>query len=283
MQIAAAAALWSTSGFFVKAPWFEAWPEESRGSLLAFWRSFFALVILLPLVRRRSWRWQMVPMVASFSLMIWSYLSAMVYGPAANAIWLQYLAPVWVLFLARLFLGEQPVRDDWTMIGFCFAGVGLIIAMEFQYGSIYATCLGLLSGLGYAGVILSLRTMRDVDAVWLITLNHCGGILLLLPWVLQNTHHVPWGSYVALAFFGIMQMSVPYILFARGLRTTGAAEASLLTLIEPLLLPVWVFVAWRHHPTYSPPPIWTWIGGGLILTGLASRYLKHLVLATRSR
>jgi DME family drug/metabolite transporter len=282
-QIALAAVLWSTSGFFVKAPWFEAWPEDSRGALLAFWRSFFALVLLLPLLRRPAWRWPMLPMVVCFALMIWSFLSAMVYRPAANAIWLQYLAPVWVLIVGSLFLGEHPDRKDWTMFGFCFAGVGLIFAMELRYGSTYATCLGILSGLAYAGVILCLRRIRDVDSVWLITLNHAGSILLLLPWVLQNTHHLPATSYVALAFFGVVQMSVPYILFARGLRSTTAAEASMLTLIEPLLLPVWVFVAWHNHESYSSPPPWTLIGGGLILTGLASRYLPSLVRSWRSR
>ena len=275
--------LWSTSGFFVKAPWFEGWPEDSRGALLAFWRSFFALILLLPLIRRPTWRWQMAPMVVCFALMIWSFLSAMVYRPAANAIWLQYLSPVWVLILASLFLGERPARQDWTMFGFCFAGVGLIFAMELRYGSTYATCLGILSGMAYAGVILCLRSMRDVDSVWLISLNHAGSIILLLPWVLQNTHHLPATSYVALAFFGVVQMSVPYILFARGLRSTTAAEASLLTLIEPLILPVWVFIAWHHHPSYSSPPLWTLVGGALILTGLASRYLPGLVRSWRLR
>lgn len=249
---------------------------------MAFWRSFFALVFMLPLIRRPAWRWQMLPMVVCFALMIWAFLSAMVYRPAANAIWLQYLAPVWVLIMGSLFLGEHPERRDWTMFGFCFAGVGLIFAMELLYGSVYATCLGILSGMAYAGVVLTLRTMRDVDSVWLISLNHGGSLLLLLPLVFQNTHHLPLTSYVALAFFGVVQMSLPYILFARGLRTTGAAEASLLTLIEPLLLPVWVFVAWRHHESYAPPPLWTMIGGGLILTGLASRYLP-LVWGLRRR
>jgi len=277
LQIALAGILWSTSGFFAKAPWFQDWPADSRGALLGFWRSFFALVLLLPLLRRPVWRWQMIPMVACFAVMIWSFMSAMVLGPAANAIWLQYLAPVWVLIWAALFLSERPARADLPMIVGCFAGVGLILVMEFSYGSIYATCLGILSGVAYAGVILCLRTMRDVDAVWLISLNHAGTVVMLMPWVYQNTHHLPWTSYVALAFFGVFQMSLPYILFARGLRSTGAAEAALLTLLEPLLLPVWVFVAWRHHPSYAPPPVWTWIGGALILMGLASRYLPALL------
>ncbi len=280
MMITLAATLWSTSGFFAKAPWFESWPAETRGSLIAFWRSFFALLLFLPLIRKPSWRWQMAPMMLCFGLMVWSFLSAMVLRPAANAIWLQYLAPVWVLVLARVILGEKPSRDDIGMFCFCFSGVGLIFVMELAYGSAYATCLGILSGIAYAGVILCLRTMRDVDSVWLITLNHTGSILLLLPWVVQNTHSVPIGSFVALAFFGTVQMSLPYILFAKGLRTTGAAEASLITLIEPVLLPVWVYLAWHHHASYQAPPLWTIIGGGLILIGLASRYLPPLLRRT---
>lgn len=277
LEIAMAAVLWSTSGFFAKSPWFESWPTETRGLLLAFWRSLFAMLLLIPLVRKPEWRWQMLPMVLCFVTMIWSFMTAMVNGSAANAIWLQYIAPAWVILLGSLFLKELPTRDDMVMFVFCAAGVGLIVAMELNFGSIYATMMGILSGITYAGVILCLRSMRGVDSVWLIALNHGGSALLLLPWVLQNTHSVPVNSYVALAMFGFFQMSLAYILFARGLRTTGAAEASLLSLIEPLLLPVWVFIAWRHHPQYQAPPVWTWIGGGLILIGLVSRYLPNAI------
>ena len=273
LEIALAAVLWSTSGFFAKSPWFEAWPFESRGLLLAFWRSLFAMLLLIPLVRKPTWRWQMAPMVLCFVVMIWSFMTAMVNGSAANAIWLQYIAPAWVILLGSLFLKELPTREDLVLFAFCAAGVGLIVGMELRFGSIYATLMGILSGICYAGVILCLRSMRGVDSVWLITLNHGASALLMLPWVMQNTQHVPIGSYFALAMFGMFQMSLAYILFARGLRSTGAAEASLLSLIEPVLLPVWVFIAWRHHPDYEAPPIWTWIGGGLIMLGLVSRYL----------
>ncbi len=277
LEIALAGVLWSTSGFFAKSPWFEGWPVETRGLLLAFWRSLFAMLLLIPLVRKPEWRWQMLPMVLCFAVMIWSFMTAMVNGSAANAIWLQYIAPAWVIVMSSLFLKELPTRNDMIMFAFCAAGVGLIVGMELSFGSIYATLMGILSGITYAGVILCLRSMRGVDSVWLIALNHGASALLFLPWVLQNTHSVPTSSYFALAMFGFFQMSLAYILFARGLRSTGAAEASLLSLIEPVLLPVWVFIAWRHHPLYEAPPAWTWIGGGLILIGLISRYLPALI------
>ena len=282
LLIVAAATMWSTSGFFAKAPWFDGWPADARGLLLAFFRSFFAAVILVPMVRRPSFRWQMVPMVVSFAVMVWSFMSAMVHGPAANAIWLQYLCPVWVLIAGVLLLGERVSRADWKMFAFCLSGIALILSLELSGdGTLYATAMGVLSGVAFAGVLLTMRSMPDVDAAWLITLNHSATALLLLPWAWAAHRPIPAGGYLALGFFGVIQMSIPYVLFARGLRTTTTPEASILALIEPILVPVWVFVAWHHHPTYDPPPWWTWAGAALIFAGLLSRYLPALLRIRR--
>jgi DME family drug/metabolite transporter len=277
VQILIAALLWSSSGFFAKAPWFDAWPEDIRGLMLAFWRSFFACLILVPLVRRPQWRLPMLPMVVCFAAMVWSFMSAMVHGPAANAIWLQYLSPAWVLLAGVFLLKEKVLRADLWMFAFCLGGVALILIMELRSGvSLYPTVMAITSGVTFAGVVLSMRQLRDVDPAWLITLNHAATSLLLMPWVFAVEAKVPVGSYVALGFFGVFQMSIPYVLFARGLRTTSGPEASVLALVEPLLVPIWVYVAWHHHPSYDPPEWWTWAGGGLILVGLLSRYVPSL-------
>ncbi len=283
LQIAIAATLWSTSGFFAKAPWFDAWPADSRGLLIAFWRSLFAILILLPLIRKPAWRWPMIPMVLCFAVMVWSFMSAMVHGPAANAIWLQYLCPVWVM-LASLFLFKEKIGgSDIRMFAFCVAGVTLILACEMIRGrTLYATILGLVSGLGLAGVLLSMRGLRDVDPAWLITLNHTGTVVLLAPWAWAGHQPIDASAYWALGFFGIFQMSVPYVLFARGLRRISSPEASVLALIEPILVPIWVFVAWHHHPTYEAPAWWTWVGGALITLGLLSRYAPAMLRSFRA-
>ena len=284
MQIVLAAVLWSTSGFFAKAPWFDGWPEDIRGIMLAFWRSGFAALILVPMIRRPTWQWPMLPMMLCFALMVWSFMSAMVHGSAANAIWLQYLAPGWVLIGGMLMLRERVTSADVRMILFCLSGVLLILSMEMWSGSnLWATSMGVLSGISFAGVMLAMRQMRGVDAAWLITLNHSATVLLLLPWVWSSSAQVPVSSYVALGLFGVFQMSLPYVLFARGLRDTPSAEASVLTLIEPILVPLWVFLAWSHHPSYVAPRWWAWAGGGLILMGLLNRYLPPLVLRIAQR
>lgn len=293
LAIALAAVLWSTSGFFAKAPWFDGWSSELRGMQLAFWRSLFAAIALIPFIRRPRWHPVMLPMCLAFGVMVWTFMSAMVHGPAANAIWLQYLAPAWVLLIGVVFLGEKVSRSDLLMFGCCLTGVLLILFMEAvhsgsatssdrpQQHSLYATGLGLLSSVMFASVVLMMRKMSDQDSVWLITLNHLATVLLILPWVWnQPLGSIAPGAYVALAMFGIFQLSVPYIIFCRALRTVSGPEASILTLIEPIVLPLWVYVAWRNDPSYEHPHWWTIAGGGLIFTGLVLRYLP-LILRSR--
>lgn len=284
LQIVAAGVMWSTSGFFAKAPWFDAWPEDVRGLMLAFWRSFFAALILLPLIRRPSFRWQMISMGIAFALMVWSFMSAMVHGPAANAIWLQYLCPAWVLVAGVMVLKEKVTTADIRMFVCCLSGVSLILTMEMLQGSnLWATAMGILSGLSFAVVVISIRSMPDVDPAWLIAINHTTTATILAPWIFGHNGQVGYSAYVALGLFGIFQMSIPYILFARGLRTTTSPEASVLTLIEPILVPIWVFLAWRNHASYEAPHWWTWAGAAFILTGLLSRYLPPVMVATRRR
>lgn len=277
LQIALAAALWSTSGFFAKAPWFEGWPVDSRGLQIAFWRGLFGFLALVPFIRRPEFRWPMIPMVVCFAIMVWTFMSAMIHGPAANAIWLQYLCPAWVLLAGKLFLREPVTAGDAKMFVCCLSGVALMLGCELIQGTgIYATVLGITSGVMLAGVMLSMRALRGVDAVWLIAISQLGSALLVAPLAWQTHVRLATGSYVALAFFGIIQMSIPYMLFARGLRTTPSPEASILALIEPILVPVWVFLAWHHHASYVAPPWWTYAGGTLITLGLLSRYLPAM-------
>src|SRR5688500_13454706 len=102
MLIAIAAILWSSSGIFVKATTFSSWPIESRGVLLAFWRAFFAGLLILPVVRTmRTNRW-LLPMAIAFALMNVCYLRSMTLTTAANAIWLQSTAPWWVFVIGTV-------------------------------------------------------------------------------------------------------------------------------------------------------------------------------------
>jgi drug/metabolite transporter (DMT)-like permease len=273
LLVVLAAVMWSTSGFFAKAPFFADWPMEHRGTLLAFWRALFAAVILVPLVRKPKWHWALVPMVALFVTMNYVYLSALVYTTAANSIWLQNTAPVWV-FLAGVFaLGEKASPRDWLLLVFCTLGVGLILFFEVQGQQMKGIVFGLLAGITYGGVILALRYLRDVESAWLIALNHIVTAAVFFPYVVYQGIWPDTQQTVALAGFGMLQMGLPYFLFARGLRVISGHEAAGIALLEPILVPLWVYLAWHNEASYQAPRWWTFVGGGLIMTGLVLRYL----------
>jgi drug/metabolite transporter (DMT)-like permease len=276
---ALAAILWSTAALFARAPQFDPWPLETRGAALAFWRALFALCILIPMIRKIAWDWRLIPMTLCFALMNWTYLTALVGGPPANAIWLQYLAPAWVMLVAVFWLREPTNPKDWWMLAWCILGVLFILTMEMTAATPspkdrwWSPWLAIASGIFYAGVILSLRSLRHLDSAWLIALNHIVTAAAMLPIFLASGAGMPHGSmWLLLIGIGMLQMGTPYFLFAKGLRTTPSHLASLITLLEPLTLPLWVHLARSGEPDYQPPNWWTWVGGMMILIGLCIRY-----------
>lgn len=279
--ILVSATLWSTSGFFVKAPWFAGW----SGAALAFWRAAFASLVLWPLVRRPEWTWKLIPMTLLFAAMNYGYLTSMALGTAANAIWLQFTAPAWVLVLGVVIFKERAIPRDWLLVAFAAAGVALILYFELQGASSAAVAWGLSSGLCYAGVVLSLRHLRAHDPAWLAAMNHTVTAMVLAPFALAPlvfgdtalAHAfsitaagapLPAGmQWPLLAAFGLFQMGLPYVLFARGLQRIPGHEATGIGLIEPILVPLWTYLAWNECPAWH-----TLAGGALILTGLVIRY-----------
>ncbi|MCA9168508.1 MAG: EamA family transporter [Planctomycetales bacterium] len=275
--IVAAAVLWSTSGFFAKAPWFAAWPLDARGPLMAFWRTLFAGLCLVPWVRRPRWTWWLVPATLSFALMSITYLCAITRTTAANAIWLQSTAPLWVFLMGITILREKVRRADWLMLVAVAAGVGFIITCEVRSSTstpeqLTGVLLALTSGVLYALVVVFVRALRDLDSAWLISLNLLVTAVVLLPYVLYRGLGASQTQVLWLSAFGVFQMGLPYLLFARGLRVIPGHEASFICLLEPVLVPIWVWLSWRHHPSYQPPAWWTYVGGGLILIGLFARF-----------
>jgi drug/metabolite transporter (DMT)-like permease len=250
---------------------------------LAFFRALFAGLFLLPFVRSRQVRWQplMPAMVGCFALMNALFVSALALGPAANAILLQNTAPFFVYIVTVFFLGEKS--DNRSLIALCLGMVGMVVIVG---GSglgerVDITLMAVGSGLTYGCVILFLRSMRDQAPQWLSVLNHLGTALCLAGAMLVLHGYAEWIAWLTvptakqllfLACFGSLQMGLPYYLFARGLRSVHPQEAGAITLLEPLLNPLWAYLV---SPVTDTPTQTTWLGGALIIGALAYRYLPR--------
>lgn len=269
-----ASLFWSSNGLFVKSPLFADWPSEWRGVLLGIWRAVFAVLALLPLVRSRRFSWALLPPALAFVIMSFCFLQSMVWTTAANAIWLQNIAPAWVCLFMRM-SGETIDRRDLTTLGFAACGIGLILACEISNAgwndsSLWGVLLGIASGLFYGAIVHFLRRLREFDSAWLIVVNLATTALLLSPAPLV-TGIWPYGlQWPALAAFGVIQLGLAYYFFARGLRSVSSAEAAGIALLEPILVPVWVWLRYGEVPAW-----WTIAGGVFILAGLAWRYVPR--------
>lgn len=288
-----AAVLWSLGSFFMRLlsePTVLALDEPRLTPLqIAFFRGLFAGLVLLPLVRPRDVRVSpvMLGMVATFGLMSGLYLSALGLGSAANAIFLQNTAPVWVYLIGVYLLREPADRRSWRSILVGMLGAAVIVVGNWPRGldpdeqrrqaEILLMATG--SGVTYAGVMLFLRALRQESTAWLTVLNLIGSATVIGGFVLVRLGSAEAWQWVTtptprqlgfLAVFGAVQMATPYWLFTRGLRTVGPQEAGLITLLEPVLNPVWAYLIAPDRETPTP---WTVLGGSLLLVALAWRYV----------
>jgi drug/metabolite transporter (DMT)-like permease len=277
LLIVLAALLWSLSGAFAKIltqkTGLNLGTPPVHGLQMAFYRALFAGLVLLPAVRPRdlSFRRFMLVMVTCFAVMNALFVLAMVWGSAANAIWLQYTGPMWMYLASVWWLGEPPDRRSSVALVISLIGIAVIVFWGgWQEGELLVVSIALGSGVAYAGVILCLRVLREASPRWLTVLNHLCSAVVLVPvlWYLAPPQPTG-GQLVVLFLFGAVQMALPYWLVARGLRVISPQEAGMITLLEPLLNPVWAYLV---APDTEVPRPYTLAGGALILGALAWRY-----------
>jgi drug/metabolite transporter, DME family len=265
--VLAAAFFWSLGGVFAKS-------IDLDGPTIAFYRGLFAGLVLLPMVprSRRTFRPALLPLGICFGAMTGLYVAAIKATTAANAIFLQCTSTFWTVPLSAWLLRERPDRR--SVIGIGLATIGIAAIVRYGYDGRpnegIGVALGLASGLGYAFVTIGLRAFRGLDPIWLSAINNLLGSLTLGLWTLAAVGpiRVPDGPQtLTLVAFGVLQMAIPYALFARGLRDVGAPEAGLIALLEPALSPVWVVLVHGERPAPA-----TLVGGLFLLAGVAFRY-----------
>ena len=274
LWVLAAALMWSTGGLFAKLPIWDDWPLEVQGPLFAFWRALFAALVLAPTIRRPRFSGYLVPLALVFTFMNITYLLALTRTTAANAIWLQSTAPWWVFLISVFLLRKPVVGRDLIPLVFGGVGVGTILFFEVRGQAQFGVACGLVSGIGFALVLMLMRKLRSQNAAWLVALNHAVAALALLPWVIYVGRWPSLGQLVVLAGFGALQMAIPYTFMLRGLRSVSSQEAVAIALIEPVLNPLWVFLFGLETPAW-----WSMIGALLILIGLVLRYVVWELVA----
>jgi drug/metabolite transporter (DMT)-like permease len=259
-----AALCWSLAGVLIKYV-ATSWP----GLAVAGGRGLIAAIFLWATHRGLRFHFsrdQVLGAVAYAACTI-TFCLATTLTSAANAILLQYTAPVWVALLGAWLLGEHATRADWVTIAVALAGMALFFKDSLTLGHLAGDALAVFSGVCFAAMTITLRRQKNGSPVESIILGNLIAFAVGLPSILGSPL-LPASGWTALLVLGVVQLGFSYWLYARAIRHVTALEAVLIPVMEPVLNPVWVLIFMQEKPSG-----WALVGGAIVLTAVTVRAL----------
>jgi drug/metabolite transporter (DMT)-like permease len=270
LRLALCGLLWSTAGVLIKlVDW----------NALAIWSVRGAIcAATLWAVRRPSFtrisaaEWRAACALAATTGL---FILANKLTTAANAILIQYSAPIWVALLGSWLLGERARRIDWLTIALVLGGITLFFFHQLTFDHVAGNLIAVVAGVASALYTISIRKVAITsgavpsDPLRPILLGNLIGAVLGAPGIFASFGASPspgLAGWTALAALGVVQQAAAYLLYARAIRRASALEAILVPVIEPIFSPVWVALSFGELPGS-----WELVGGSIVLGAVTAR------------
>ncbi len=236
-------------------------------------RSLVAVAVMslvMPgLLRKISW--QTIPGALAYSATVILFVVATKLTTAANAIFLQYTAPIYIAMISPWFLGEQTKWHDWVLVLLALFGVALFFLDQLSLQGLSGVLAALASGFGYAWLTVLMRHQKEGSPEAVVLLGNAITFVIALPWMFPILNIEQNGP--RLLVLGVVQLTIPYLFYSVAIRHVRALDASIISVIEPILNPIWVMMATSERPTF-----WSIIGGSIVL----ATSLMRSLLASRN-
>lgn len=258
LAVVLAAILWSTGGIFIKLISLNAFQ-------LSCLRSIFAALVFIILFKKKLLEVNGFTFINAgfYAGILILFVMATKMTSAANAIFLQYTAPIYVLFLEPLINKTKYQLINVVTITICFGGMVLFFVGELSPSHMEGNVIALLSGIAFATFLIGMRKNRPEFQFSSIFYGNVLIALIGLP-SLFSVEHFTLPDFGMITFLGIFQIGIAYAVFSYGLKRVYAIEASLISMIEPVLNPVWVFIGYGEVPAFMS------IVGGIIIVSVIS-------------
>jgi drug/metabolite transporter (DMT)-like permease len=265
IMLALTAVLWSFGGVLIKLV---SWnPIAIAGT-----RSIIAAITILCVLRKpdlKLTRDKLFGAIA-YALTVILFVSANKYTSAANAILLQYSAPIYVAIFGYIVLKEKATFKDWLTISFVIIGMILFFIEDINGGNLFGNILAILSGVAFAFTAIFMRKQKNANPLesilWGNIITAFIGLFFMFSGTMPNTK-----GWIALILLGTVQLGVSYILYSYAIKEVTALEATIIPVIEPILNPVWVFVILGEIPG-----TWALIGGSIVLISVTWRCINSI-------
>lgn len=245
----------STSGLLIKLSSWDALPLNGA-------RSLIAAAVMWIYLRHPVFTWSRAQVGGAliYAVMLITFVQATKWTTAANAVFLQFTAPLWVALLGILLLGERPKRIDWLTMGAVAAGMFLFFSGGLTRYGYWGNLLAIASGICMALMLISLRLQKAGSPTETILLGNLIAGIIGLPFILFSDQPVNPREISLLLFLGVFQLGLPFIVVTLAIKYLSAIETILIQTLEPILNPIWVFLFIGETP--SPPAL----AGAVIVT-----------------
>ncbi len=239
------AILWSISGLLIKlSPW--------NALVIAGVRSALAALVLVAYMRFRGMRLlinRRTLLIGVIMLLVFMcFLPANKLASPANAITLQYTAPVYVLLFSALFYKQRIKRGDLLAVLLTIAGIAIFFLDKLGTGSLLGNVLGLASGVFLGAMYLLVSDISEETRLSGLLLAQLMTACVGIPLAFVYETPLTQVSIVSILILGFVQLGIPYVLFSLANRDCPPLTCSILSLIEPLLNPVWVYIGLGEKP-----------------------------------
>jgi drug/metabolite transporter (DMT)-like permease len=259
-----AAVLWSSGGLLIKLVVWN--PLAIAGA-----RSAIAALVILAFRRRMRFNWRPAQLAGAvcYAATVILFVMANKWTTAANAILLQYTAPIYVALLSYWLLRERIAKSDLAAIISTIGGMVLFFLDDLSRGGIIGNIIAILSGIAFAGTALFLRKQKDSSPLESVFLGNIIAFLIGIPFMLHSSPNST--GWLGLVLLGIFQLGCSYILYAEAMKYVTALEGILIPVLEPILNPIWVFLLLGEKPG-----AWAVVGGVIVLLSITLRCLHAL-------
>lgn len=251
------AVLWSTAGIFIKfLPW--------NPMVIAGFRSLISagLYLLYMKYEKTAFCVNRQSVFSGLALMstFLFFVAANKFTTSANAIVLQYSAPIFILILSAVFFHQKFRLADILTVAATSAGISLFFLDKISGGYLFGNLLALAAGLSFASMfVITGRADRDSRSSGIL-LGHIFTSIVGIPFIVVSPTSVTPVTIAVILAMGIFQLGIPYILYGIAIRKCSPLACSLISAVEPLLNPVWVFLY-----TGEAPSFFALVGGAIVI------------------
>ena len=263
LLVTAAIVVWSSAG--VLARWVDVDPWTTL-----FWRSVFAAISLLAYLAVRDGRAMLdgfrrlgragIAMALCFAISMICFINALALTTVAAVLVFQAAAPLFAAVLAWIFLRERVSRRTAMAIALSLFGVGLIVSNSGEAGRLWGNIISAVMGLTFALTIVLARVERHVPTTEATLL---GVIIVAIVSAPMTKFQLSPPDMALLAVFGVFQMGLALIMFTTGIRLIPSADAGLISVLEAVLAPIWVWLVFAENPGTL-----TLIGGAIVIAAV---------------